>query len=111
MIRTIVVLAVALLLALALFHYGFAPKMASNSPSQSGPLIQAAVEQAIGKPGALQPGNVLKFSFLRSDLQVTIGDIQLKPAFLGGWVAFDRWAAKRSFMQTWPSPPMNWSRS
>jgi hypothetical protein len=89
MIRTIVVLAVALLLALALFHHGFAPKMASSSPTPSGPLNQAAVEQAIGKPGAIQSGNVLKFSFLRSDLQVAIGDIQLKPAFLGGWVAFE----------------------
>jgi hypothetical protein len=75
-------------LTLAL-HHGFAPKMASSSPPPGGSLNQTAVEQAIGKPGAMQPGNVLKFSFLRSDLQVTIGDVQLKPAFLGGWVAFE----------------------
>jgi hypothetical protein len=37
----------------------------------------------------MQPGNVIKFSFPRSDLTVTVGDVALKPALaLGGWVAF-----------------------
>ncbi|HEY2377110.1 MAG TPA: DUF1259 domain-containing protein [Gemmatimonadaceae bacterium] len=48
-----------------------------------------AVEQALGRRGASQPGGVMRFGFPRSDLHVSIGDLQLLPAFaLGGWVAF-----------------------
>src|ERR1035437_291949 len=48
-----------------------------------------AVEDAIGRKGAMQPGNVIKFAFPRSDLSVTVAGITLKPALaLGGWVAF-----------------------
>ena len=37
----------------------------------------------------MEPGNVIKFSFPRSDLAVTARGVQLKPAFaLGSWVAF-----------------------
>jgi len=48
-----------------------------------------AVEQTLGRKGAPNPGGVMKFGFPRSDLQVTVGDVQIKPALaLGGWVAF-----------------------
>jgi len=48
-----------------------------------------AVESAIGRKGVMQPGNVIKFSFPRSDLSVSIGGVRLKPALaLGSWVAF-----------------------
>ncbi|MFL5558935.1 MAG: DUF1259 domain-containing protein [Gemmatimonadaceae bacterium] len=48
-----------------------------------------AVETAIGRKGTLQPGNVIKFSFPRSDLSVSVAGVRLKPALaLGGWVAF-----------------------
>jgi hypothetical protein len=48
-----------------------------------------AVEDALGRKGAMQPNNVIKFAFPRSDLSVTIGVVTLKPAFaLGSWVAF-----------------------
>ena len=50
-----------------------------------------AVEQAMGKAGAMQPGEVLKFSFPRSDLKVTAAGVQVKPALaLGSWVAFKK---------------------
>ncbi|MDQ6636017.1 MAG: DUF1259 domain-containing protein [Gemmatimonadota bacterium] len=50
-----------------------------------------AVDQALGRTGAAQPGDVMKYSFPRSDLQVTVGDVTLKPALaLGSWVAFKR---------------------
>ncbi|HYP27537.1 MAG TPA: DUF1259 domain-containing protein [Blastocatellia bacterium] len=50
-----------------------------------------AVEQAIGKAGAIQPGDVFKFSFPRSDLKVTARGVQIKPALaLGSWVAFKK---------------------
>ena len=49
----------------------------------------SAVDQALGRKGATQPGNVMRYSFPRSDLQVTASGVQLKPAFaLGSWVAF-----------------------
>ena len=51
----------------------------------------SAVEQALGRKGAMQPGMVIKFSFPRSDLQVTAAGVVLKPSFaLGSWVAFRR---------------------
>ena len=49
----------------------------------------SAVERALGRRGASQPGDVMRFGFPRGDLRVTVGDVQLLPAFaLGGWVAF-----------------------
>jgi hypothetical protein len=49
----------------------------------------SAVEQTLGRKGAMNPGGVMRFGFPRSDLQVMLGDVQLKPALaLGGWVAF-----------------------
>src|SRR5215470_10585332 len=50
-----------------------------------------AVEQALGKAGSMQPGDVYKVSFSRSDLKVTAAGVELKPALaLGTWVAFKR---------------------
>src|SRR2546426_3314218 len=53
------------------------------------PVDWTAVEQALGRSGAPQPGDVYKFGLPRSDLTVTVDRIQLKPALaLGSWVAF-----------------------
>lgn len=47
------------------------------------------VDQAIGRKGSDQPGGVHKFSFPRSDLNVTVDGVTIKPALaLGGWIAF-----------------------
>jgi hypothetical protein len=49
----------------------------------------SAVDNALGRKGAMQPGDVMKYSFPRSDLQVSAAGVQLKPALaLGSWVAF-----------------------
>jgi hypothetical protein len=49
------------------------------------------VEQALGKAGSMQPGDVYKVSLPRSDLKVTAAGVELKPALaLGSWVAFKR---------------------
>jgi hypothetical protein len=49
----------------------------------------SAVEEVLGRSGSAQPGNVHKFGFPRSDLDVRIGDLRLKPALaLGSWAAF-----------------------
>jgi hypothetical protein len=48
----------------------------------------APVEQALGRRGLAQPGNVIRFGFPRGDLQVVIGDVTVLPALaLGSWVA------------------------
>src|SRR5437879_11313493 len=67
-----------------------------NSQSNTGQQAAAAadwkpVEQALGKAGSMQPGDVYKVSLPRSDLKVTIGGVELKPALaLGSWVAFKK---------------------
>ena len=59
----------------------------------------SAVDQALGRKGAQQPGGVMKYSFPRGDLQVTAGGVQLKPALaLGGWIAFKRIAGDAMMM-------------
>jgi len=51
----------------------------------------AAVEQALGRAGAAQPDGVMRFSFPRSDLHVTVDGVQIRPALaLGSWLAFRR---------------------
>ena len=62
---------------------------ASASPQSGGDW--KPVEQALGKAGAMQPGDVYKVSLPRSDLKVTVGGVELKPALaLGSWVAFKK---------------------
>ena len=65
---------------------GQRPSTASVSPVT---VNWTAVEQAMGRTGAMQPGDVYKFGLPRGDLTVTVDRIQLKPALaLGSWVAF-----------------------
>ena len=53
------------------------------------PLDSAAVAQAMGRAGVVQPGDVLRFNMPRSDLTVLVDGIQLKPALaLGSYVVF-----------------------
>jgi len=60
--------------------------MASTPPVQ---VNWTAVEQAMGRTGAMQPGDVYKFGLPRSDLTVVVDRIRLRPALaLGSWVAF-----------------------
>jgi hypothetical protein len=47
-----------------------------------------AVDSLVGRPSVVQPGDVHRFNFPRSDLHVTAAGVAIKPAFaLGGWVA------------------------
>ncbi|MEO7999938.1 MAG: DUF1259 domain-containing protein, partial [Gemmatimonadaceae bacterium] len=65
----------------------------STIPANGGP-AWVAVQQALGGKGTMQPGDVLKFGFPRSDLKVIADGVTLKPTFaLGSWVAFKRVAA------------------
>jgi hypothetical protein len=47
------------------------------------------VDQAIGKPGADQPGGVHKYGLPRSDLKITVDGVAIKPTLaLGSWIGF-----------------------
>jgi hypothetical protein len=59
----------------------------------------SAVTNAIGRPGALQSDGVMKYSFPRSDLKVTLGGVRVRPALaLGSWVAFKRTATNEAMV-------------
>jgi len=63
----------------------------SNGMRQAEGTDWKAVEQALGKAGSMQPGDVYKISLPRTDLKVTVGAVELKPALaLGSWVAFKK---------------------
>jgi hypothetical protein len=63
--------------------------VAARAFAQSPRQDWAAVDRAFGRPGAMQPGDVQKYSFPRADLRVTAAGVQVKPALaLGSWVAF-----------------------
>ena len=49
------------------------------------------VEDAMGRSGQTQPGDVIKFSMPRRDLRVTLKGVDIKPSLaLGSWAAFKR---------------------
>src|SRR5437868_5867806 len=50
-----------------------------------------AVEDALGRKGSMQPGDVYKFSMPRSDLKVIVAGTPIKAGLaLGSWLAFKR---------------------
>jgi len=58
-----------------------------------------AVDQAMGRPGKLQPDGVQKYSMPRSDLKVTARGVAVKPALaLGSWVGFQSAGGKTMAM-------------
>jgi hypothetical protein len=77
--------AVALACSFALF--GCLP-MAAQQPASSD---WSRVEAALGRRGAPQAGDVMRFSFPRRDLNVTVDGVAIRPALaLGSWAAFKR---------------------
>jgi hypothetical protein len=57
------------------------------------------VDQALGKKGSDQPGGVHKYGLPRSDLNVTVDGVAIKPALaLGSWLAFQPTADGAMFM-------------
>ena len=80
---------IALRTVLVVLAVSVAPRQGAAQQPASAPAYWTSVEDALGRKGAMQAGNVIKFSFPRSDLFVVAGGVTLKPAFaLGGWVAF-----------------------
>lgn len=65
------------------------PSISQSQPATS--VDWKPVEQAMGLSGKMQPDGVLKFSLPRSDLEVTVKGVKVKPALaLGSWVAFKK---------------------
>ena len=65
--------------------------LCARAQAQQNTVDWKPVEQALGKAGSMQPGDVYKVSFPRSDLRITAAGVELKPALaLGTWVAFKR---------------------
>ena len=63
----------------------------SNNQPQAGAADWKPIEQALGKAGAVQPGDVYKVGLPRTDLQVNVNGVQVKPPLaLGSWVAFKK---------------------
>jgi hypothetical protein len=63
-----------------------------HAPGALGPAADSVnwktVDSLVGRPSVAQPGDVHRYNFPRSDLQVTASGVQIKPALgLGGWVA------------------------
>jgi hypothetical protein len=47
------------------------------------------VEEAMGRPGQMQPGDVIRFGMPRKDLHVRLDGVDIKPGLaFGSWVAF-----------------------
>src|SRR5437762_8658457 len=90
-VLSLVALAVATLFVLVACS---APQNQSGQANNQKPAAATdwkPVEQALGKAGSIQPGDVYKVSLPRSDLKVTVSGVELKPALaLGSWVAFKK---------------------
>jgi hypothetical protein len=61
------------------------------SQGQQGSPDWKAVEAAMGRPGQVQAGDVIRFGMPRKDLHVMVGSVVVKPGLaLGSWAAFKR---------------------
>jgi hypothetical protein len=63
--------------------------LAATLPATAAEMDWSKVDQALGKTGTAQPGDVHKYALPRTDLHVTVDGVAIKPALaLGGWLAF-----------------------
>jgi len=93
-LRTVGLVAISAMIAVA--SPSAESQQLGTAPANGG-VEWAKVQQALAGRGTMQPGNVLKFSFPRTDLQVVLDGVQLKPALaLGSWVAFKRMGSAAS---------------
>jgi hypothetical protein len=67
----------------------FAGTLLTGLPAMAADMDWGKVDQALGKTGTAQPGEVHKYALPRTDLHVTVDGVEIKPALaLGGWLAF-----------------------
>jgi biotin operon repressor len=74
-------------LALGITAFVYQPVVAAQNSST--PEAWKKVEEAMGRSGQMQPGDVIKFGMPRGDLHVMVSGVAIKPALaLGSWAAF-----------------------
>jgi hypothetical protein len=62
-----------------------------KAPSDGATTEWKPVQEVFGFPGSQLPGDVIRFNMPRTDLHVTVGGFEVKPALaLGAWAAFHR---------------------
>jgi hypothetical protein len=75
------------MLAIAFLLYG--TSMMCQTAVSAGDWKQ--VEDAMGRPGQTQPGDVIRFGMPRKDLHVVLDGVEIKAGLaLGSWAAFKR---------------------
>src|SRR5438067_6939924 len=77
-----------------------APAARGQVPAaQSTPTDWSQVEQALGKPGQMMPGDVFRIGMPRSDLNVAVEGVPVKAGFaLGSYAAFKQMGASAMVM-------------
>jgi hypothetical protein len=61
----------------------------AQAPAPPKGLDTAAIDRAIGRSGTPMAGDVYRVSFPRSDMNVSVGSVRVRPGLaLGGWAAF-----------------------
>lgn len=77
--------------AASLYCGSLATAQTTTPASSNGADDWKQVEAAMGRPGQMQPGDVIKFGMPRKDLHVALDGVDIKPGFaLGSWAAFKR---------------------
>jgi len=73
--------------------------LALSTPALAAGIDWKQVDEAFGKPGSTQPGDVHRYGLPRTDLHVTLDGIEIKPTFaLGSWVAFKAMSEDRAMV-------------
>src|SRR3954469_15741408 len=66
-----------------------AAQQRASAPAAPAGLDVPAIDRAIGRSGQVLAGDVYRVAFPRTDLNVMVGDVKVKPGFaLGSWAAF-----------------------
>ena len=85
----------ALVLGVATFVY----QPVVTAQSSSTPEGWKKVEEAMGRSGQMQPGDVIKFGMPRGDMHVMVSGVAIKPALaLGSWAAFKATGAREGMV-------------
>jgi hypothetical protein len=75
----------------SLYCGSLATGQTASSASANGEDDWKQVEAAMGRPGQMQPGDVIKFGMPRKDLHVVLDGVDIKAGLaLGSWAAFKR---------------------
>ena len=84
---------ISTILAMACLFWGILAvgQTTSSAPASVSTSDWKQVEDAMGRPGQIQPGDVIKFGMPRKDLHVVLDGVDIKPGLaLGSWAAFKR---------------------